>query len=184
MSVRVLVPLTHGFEEVEAVSMVDVMRRAGIDVVLAALETPLVVGANGITIKADAMLDEVMDEPFSMIALPGGHQGMMTLSSDPRVQSLLQKYAQAGRYVGAICASPVALEKAGVLGDRFTCYPGYQAEITGRDYLENEKVVVDGRVVTSRGPGTALCFGLEIVRLLVGEEVAAKLKDGMLISGC
>jgi 4-methyl-5(b-hydroxyethyl)-thiazole monophosphate biosynthesis len=184
---NVLLPLAPGFEELEAVALTDVMRRGGIDVRLAYLEDllhgDLVTGANGITIRADMPIGNVVLDDFDMMVLPGGWGGTRALAENARVQELLKEF-KAKKMVGAMCAAPYALKKAGVLGDRYTAYPGAVDEIDHPGYVADEKVVEDGNVMTSQGPGTAVCFGLAIVRRLVGEETAQQVKEGMLLSYC
>ena len=183
----VLLPLAKGFEELEAVALCDVMRRGGIDVRLAYIEDELhgaeVTGANGITIKADTSINSVIVDDFDMMVLPGGWGGTYALAENARVQELLREFKEK-KMVGAMCAAPYALKKAGVLGDRYTAYPGAVEEIDHPGYVADEKVVEDGNVITSQGPGTAVCFGLAIVKKLVGEETAQQIKEGMLLSYC
>ena len=183
----VLLPLAKGFEELEAVALTDVMRRGGIDVRLAYLEDEMhgaeVTGANGITIKADTSINNVIVDDFDMMVLPGGWGGTYALAENARVQELLREFKEK-KIVGAMCAAPYALKKAGVLGERYTAYPGAVEEIDHPGYVADEKVVEDGNVITSQGPGTAVCFGLAIVKRLVGEETAAQIKEGMLLSYC
>jgi 4-methyl-5(b-hydroxyethyl)-thiazole monophosphate biosynthesis len=184
----VLVPLAKGFEEVEAVSLIDVMRRGGIEVTTAYLdgefETDLVLGANGITIKADVSIKTVIADDFDMIVLPGGWDGTYALAENPTVQALLKEFKEREKIVGAICAAPYALKSAGVLGNNYTCYPSVENEINQEGYRDDQKVVIDGNIMTSRGPGTALCFALEIVKKLVGEESSKMVKDAMLLDFC
>jgi len=165
---RVLVPLAEGFEELEAVTIIDMLRRAGIEVVVAALAGNPVRGAHGIALAADAALDDVSAQEFDLIALPGGMPGASNLADDPRIGAIIRRLHDGGRRVAAICAAPMALAAAGVLaGRRATAYPGVldrAADVT----LVDEPVVVDGRVITSRGPGTALDFALELVAQLQG----------------
>ena len=183
----VLLPLAKGFEELEAVALTDVMRRGGIDVRLAYIEDELhgaeVTGANGITIKADISINSVIVDDFDMMVLPGGWGGTYALAENTRVQELLREFKEK-KIVGAMCAAPYALKKAGVLGARYTAYPGAVEEIDHPGYVADEKVVEDGNVITSQGPGTAVCFGLAIVKRLVGEETAQQIKEGMLLSYC
>jgi 4-methyl-5(b-hydroxyethyl)-thiazole monophosphate biosynthesis len=185
---RVILPLAKGFEEVEAVSLIDVMRRGGIEVSVAYLDgefqSDLVLGANGITIKADIPISTVIAEDYDMIVLPGGWDGTYALAENEKVQSLLKDFHAKEKIVGAICAAPYALKSAGVLGDNYTCYPSVENEIKQDGYRDDKKVVIDGNVMTSRGPGTALCFGLEIVKKLVGAESYQAVKDGMLLDFC
>lgn len=184
----VLLPLAKGFEEVEAVGLIDVLRRGGIEVRIAHMDgdmdTELVLGANGITIKADTSIANVISEDFDMILLPGGWDGTYALADNETVQKLLKEFKAKNKTIGAICAAPYALDKAGVLGSEFTCYPSVENEIKQDGYRSDQKVVVDGNIMTSRGPGTALCFGLEIVKHLVGTESYQAIKEGMLLDYC
>ncbi len=180
----VCVPLAKGFEEIEAVSLIDVMRRGGIDVIVAGVNEELVTGANGITVKADTDIKNVVAEDLDMVVLPGGWEGTRNLAEDPTVQELLKEMKAKEKIVGAICAAPFALKTAGVLSEHYTCYPSVEKEIGEEGYTDKEKVVIDGNVMTSRGPGTAICFGLAIVRKLVGEETYLSLKEGLLADYC
>lgn len=168
-SKRVLVPLAPGFEDLEAVTIVDLLRRAGIEVVTAGLQPGLVQGARGMRVQPDAGLDDVLAQEFDMVALPGGMPGAENLRTDSRIQALLKGMAGAGKFTAAICAAPIVLAEAGLLeGRRATSYPGFvdKLSIPGCRYLA-EPVVVDGGVVTSRGPGTALDFALALIELLL-----------------
>lgn len=178
---RVLVPLAPGFEDLEAVTIVDLLRRAGIEVVTAGLQPGLVVGARGIPMQPDASLDDVVDQDFAMIAMPGGMPGAENLKNDARLLALLRRHAGAGKYTAAICAAPIALAQAGLLdGKRATSYPGFvdKMSIPGARYL-SDPVVIDGHVVTSRGPGTAMDFALELVELLVGKAKRQQVETGL-----
>ncbi|HHD82218.1 MAG TPA: DJ-1/PfpI family protein [Campylobacterales bacterium] len=184
----IVLPLANGFEEVEAVSLIDVLRRAGIEVRIAHLDgeddTEMVLGANGITLQADTSIANVIEEDFDMILLPGGWDGTYALADNATVQGLLKTFNEKGKMVGSICAAAFALKKAGVLGNDYTCYPGAKDEVNHPGYREDQAVVVDGNIMTSRGPGTALCFGLEIVKHFSGEETYQAIKDGMLLEFC
>jgi len=183
----VLLPLAKGFEELEAVALIDVMRRGGIEVRLAYLEdefqNDLVLGANGITIKADTSIKNIISDDFDMMVLPGGWDGTYALAENARVIELLQEF-KAKKIVGAMCAAPFVLKKAGVLGGSYTCYPGAKEEIDHPGYRDDSKVVEDDNVLTSQGPGTAVCFGLAIVKRLVGNESMSAVKEGMLLNYC
>jgi len=183
----VLLPLATGFEELEAVALIDVMRRGGIEVRIVHLPDEihgrLVTGANGISIQADMPINTVISDDFDMMVLPGGWDGTYALAEHKRVIDLLQEF-KANKSVAAMCAAPFVLKKAGVLGDNYTCYPGAKEEINHPGYTDQHKVVVDGNVITSQGPGTAVCFGLKIVETLVGKETMQAVKDGMLLSYC
>ena len=184
----VLLPLAQGFEEVEAVSLIDVLRRGGIGVRVASVdphkEDNLVLGANGITLQADTNIKNVVSEDFDMILLPGGWENTYTLADNKTVQALLKEFKTKEKIIGAICAAPYALNKAGVLGDDYTCYPSVEDEIAKEGYRDDQAVVIDGNIMTSRGPGTALCFGLEIVKKFSGEETYLAVKEGMLLDFC
>lgn len=177
----VLVPLAPGFEDLEAVTIVDLLRRAGIEVVTAGLQPGLIQGARGMRMQPDAVLDQVLDRDFDMIALPGGMPGAENLKNDARIQAVLKRMAGAGKFTAAICAAPIALAQAGLLdGKRATSYPGFvdKLSIPGGQFL-TEPVVVDGKVVTSRGPGTAMDFALQLVELLADKATRDKVEAGL-----
>ncbi len=181
----VLVPLAMGFEEIEVVSIIDVLRRGGIEVVSASLDDRRnVLGSNGITIVANNELKNIKSEDFDMIVLPGGIPGAEHLRDSDRVQELLKEFDSSSKPIGAICAAPIALEKAGLIKGDYTCYPSYEEGIKSGNFTDKDKVVVSGRIVTSRGPGTAICFGLSIVKQLVGDETYQALKNGLLADYC
>ena len=167
---RVLVPLAQGCEELEAVTVVDLLRRAGVEVVTAGLAAGPVRASRGVVLLPDATLDEVLDQDFDMVVLPGGLPGADHLDADPRVHRLLRRMAEAGRYTAAICAAPKVLASAGLLDSRrATAYPGVLDPLQlPRTQILRDAVVSDGRVVTSRGPGTAMDFALELVERLLG----------------
>ena len=176
---RVLVPLADGFEEIEAVAIVDLLRRADIEVHTASLGDREVTGSHGITVVADASLDEVNAGVYDMIVLPGGMPGTAHLKSDPRVTRLLRQFAESGRYTAAICAAPSVLAHAGLLeGRKATSFPGFlKADSAPGIRLSEDPVVVDGKVATSRGPGTAVPFGLALIELLEGAEARRSVQE-------
>jgi len=179
---KVLVPLLDGFEEIEAVTIIDVLRRAEVAVVIGGDRVGAVRGAHGIEIGADAALEDIEASTLRMIVLPGGMPGSANLAQHPTVQALLTKLAQAGGYTCAICAAPMALAAAGVhVGKTVTCYPGFQSQLEGGEFVE-DRVVVDGKVATSRGPGTALEFALTLVGMLAGADAEARLEEQMLVA--
>jgi len=176
---RVLVPLAPGFEEIEAVTIIDVLRRAGCEVTAASLKTNPVKGSHGIEVTADAALAEVRAGDFDAIALPGGMPGSEHLKQDERVLHIVRELSSSGRLVAAICAAPIALGAAGVLaGRRATCYPGFEHEMKGAIPV-NEPVVRDGNIVTGRGPACAIPFALALVAALAGDEKARDLAQTM-----
>ena len=167
----VLAILPEGFEEIEAVTPIDVLRRAGVEVTIASLaENFHVTGRCGIILHADVTLAAVKDRTFDLIFLPGG-PGVINLRTDPRVVDLVQRQAAAGKWVSAICAAPSVLNAAGLLeGKRYTAPFSVAKELP--EILADERVVVDGNLITSRGAGTALDFGLALVERLVSPEKA------------
>ncbi len=176
--VKVLVPLVDGFEEIEAVSVIDVLRRAGADVVVAGLPGTIVTGSQGLRVHADARLDELSPEDFDAIVLPGGSPGYQNLMKSETVLEFVRRMAEKGRVLGAICGAPLVLEKAGVLKDRkATAYPGLEKELS-RPWEGD--VVVDGNVITSRGPGTAVKFAISLVEKLFGPERAMAVRSQIL----
>jgi 4-methyl-5(b-hydroxyethyl)-thiazole monophosphate biosynthesis len=178
---RVAVILADGFEEVEALAIIDVLRRAEIETVVAGLHDGVITSARKVKVVPDTVIDTVKADDFDMIVLPGGQPGADNLNADPRVKELLVSFCQKGKLTGAICAAPIVLASAGLLqGKRATSYPTYKDRLVGAKYEENT-VVVDGNLLTSRGPGTALAFGLAIVERLVGKDKAQKIKEAMLV---
>ena len=170
---RVLVPLAQGCEELEAVTITDLLTRAGVEVVTAGLDDSPVQASRGMTLLPATTIDRVLDESFDMIVLPGGQPGANNLNADPRIHQLLKRLTAEGRYTAAICAAPKVLADAGLLdGRRATSYPGALdvTEFPRVEVQQLERVVRDDKVITSRGPGTAMDFALELVELLVGRE--------------
>jgi 4-methyl-5(b-hydroxyethyl)-thiazole monophosphate biosynthesis len=178
---RVLIPLADGVEELEAVTIIDVLRRGGVSAVSAAIGDGLAVhGSRGITVLADALWDSLDLASFDAITLPGGGKGTENLAADSRVIAAVQDFDAAGKFVTAICAAPAVLAKAGILtGRRATCYPACAEELGGA--YADAPVVADGTVITSQGPGTALLFACVLVQHFAGEEVARKVADGLLV---
>ena len=177
----VLVPLAQGCEELEAVTVVDLLRRAGIEVITAGLDTQPVQASRGMTLIPDMGLDEALQLEFDMIVLPGGLPGADHLRDDPRVIGLLKKMAAADRYTAAICAAPRVLAQAGLLdGKCATSFPGALDvdAVPGIDYQE-APVVMDGKVITSRGPGTAMDFALTLIETLVGKQQRDEVEAGL-----
>ena len=184
----ILLPIAQGFEEVEAVSLIDVLRRGGLAVRVATVDPHkddnLVLGANGITLQADTNIKNVVADDFDMILLPGGWENTYTLADNETVQNLLKEFKANNKVIGSICAAAYALKKADVLGNDYTCYPAAADEVDHEGYRDDQAVVIDGNIMTSRGPGTALCFGLEIVKRFSGEESYKAVKEGMLLDFC
>lgn len=179
---QVLMPLAVGFEEIEAITITDILRRAGVEVVMAGLDRELVCGAHGISVQADALLDEVELSTFDMIVLPGGLPGAEHLAKSEKVQEVLQYFDRDNKRIGAICTAPWALATAGVLKDKYTCYPSFEQTIAKEGYVSDSNVVQDHNIITSRGPSTAMEFALTIVKELCGEETFTTLRKGLLLS--
>ena len=170
---RVLVPIASGFEELEAVTIIDLLRRAEVEVVVAGLEAGTVQASRGVVLQPDCTLDEALEADYDMMVLPGGMPGAEHLWNDERVVDLLKKLHASGKFTGAICAAPRVLAVAGILdGKEATGYPGF---IDTGDFPElrytGAPVEQDGTVITSRGPGTAMDFALALVEQLCGAEV-------------
>lgn len=181
MSKRVLVPVADGIEELEVVGITNPLRRAGADLVLAAVgRNRHIKAARGLNILADAMLEDVAGQDWDLVVLPGGMPGAAALAGSQVLKELLQTQAGSGKLFGAICASPaLALSQAGVLSGReVTCYPAFADKLAVT--RSEDEVVVDGNCITSQGPGTALQFGLELVRQLFGDAKRAEVSGAML----
>ncbi len=177
----VLVPLAEGCEELEAVTILDLLMRAGIDVTSAGLQQGPVRCSRGTVIIPDVDLDTALKQEFDMIVLPGGLPGADHLDHDPRIRKLLLNMASAKKFVAAICAAPKVLASAGLLDNKqATSYPGVidKMNITGLNYSTNA-VVRDGIIITSRGPGTAMDFCLELIELLVGQQKRIEVESAL-----
>lgn len=177
----VLVPLAQGCEELEAITITDLLVRAGIEVTTAGLDDRVVTASRGTRILPDTTLDKVIDKSFDLIVLPGGLPGADYLRDDARLQTLLKTHSADNKYIGAICAAPKALAEANLLaGKNATAYPGTLEALDDNSiHIKDSAVVVDGNVITSRGPGTAMEFALTLIELLKGrkkrEEISAQL---------
>lgn len=178
---KVLVPLAPGFEELEAVTVIDLLRRAQIDVTVAGLEGGVITGSRGTRILPDMELVIASSSDYDMIVLPGGLPGADNLNSDSLIHKLLHQLSVNGRYIAAICAAPKVLATAGLLvNKKMTSYPGSLSGISieGMNNTGDE-VVIDGNVITSRGPGTAMDFALQLIQLLAGNKVRKQVEDGL-----
>ena len=181
----VIVPLADGCEEIEAVTIIDVLRRGEIDVVVAGLSGGIVRASRGVKLEPDMDLETALQRDYDMVVLPGGAGGAERLAADPRIIALLRGMADAGKYTTAICAAPSVLAAAGLLdGREATSYPGYldRNPAPGMRY-STAAVVQDGRVITSRGPGTAMDFALKLLDVLAGVERRAKVEAGLQRTG-
>jgi len=181
---KIIIPLADGFEEIEAIAIIDVLRRGGLDVSVLGIGTKSVTGAHGIRVECDGIFVNISAASIDMIVLPGGSGGTKILAEDQDVQNLLREMNSLNKALGAICAAPLALKTAGVLKNEYTCYPGTEKKIDQNGYLPDWAVVVDENIMTSRGPGTAICFGLSIVKKFKGETTYQKLKSSLLADYC
>lgn len=179
MEKNCLVPVADGSEELETVAIVDVLRRAGANVVIAAVRDTVVTGSKGVKLIADRLLSDCAKETFDLIALPGGMPGAEHLRDSALLVGLLKQQADEGRLFAAVCASPaIVLNPHGLIhGRHFTCHPNFTEGIG--DGLSSEPVVVDGNLVTGRGAGTVIDFALTLVKLLYGGEKAYEVRKGM-----
>lgn len=169
---HVLVPLAQGCEELEAITITDLLVRAGITVTTCGLDDQPVKASRGTTIIPDTSIDKVLQQSFDLIVLPGGLPGADHLRDNPHLQSLIKKQAAENKYLAAICAAPKALAEAGVLDGKIaTSYPGVLAALGNNSItITDNAVEIDGNIITSRGPGTAMDFALTLIELLAGRE--------------
>jgi len=184
MKRKVLVPVADGTEEIEAVCIIDVLRRAGTDVTVASVNNRQVTASRGVKLVADKLIAECRDETYDLIVLPGGIPGAENLRDSEPLTRLLKRQKDKDRWFGAICAAPaVVLEHHGLLKNhRATCHPAFAERLTHPDGTAS-RVVVDGRCVTSQGPGTALEFAVELVALLYGRQKAEEVAKPMIMNG-
>lgn len=182
MAKKVLVPIADGTEEIEAVCIIDVLRRAGADVTAASVDGLQITGSRGVKIVADCLIYGCMTTDYDLIVVPGGMPGAQRLSDADAVVRLLQGQRRKERLYGAICAAPaVVLEPHGLLEDRrATCHPSFSDRLSDQSAIAS-RVVVDGNVVTSQGPGTAIEFALKLVELLFGKEKAEEVAEPLMV---
>ena len=177
---KVLVPLTDGVEEMEAVIIIDALRRAGWDVVAAGMKPGAILASRGVKIQPDLPWEQIDPSTFDAVMIPGG-KGARSLAADTRILEAVRDFRTAGKWIGAICAAPLVLQAAGILnGVRATCHPSVAAELTSARH-ENQRVVVDGRIITSQGPGTAFEFALTLIRLAEGPAAADTVAGPMIL---
>jgi 4-methyl-5(b-hydroxyethyl)-thiazole monophosphate biosynthesis len=178
---QVAVLLADGFEEVEAMAIIDILRRADITVVIAGLHEGYIESTRHVKVIPDTGIDTIRADNFDMLVLPGGQPGADNLNADERVKNLIREFYDKGKLTGAICAAPYVLANAGILeGRQATAYPTFKDRL-GTALYQDQNVVIDGQVLTSKGPGTALHFGIAIVESLAGREKAEAIKEAMLL---
>ena len=176
---RVLIPIADGSEELEAVTLIDLFRRAGFDVTIAGLAAGPVRASRETVLVPDARIDEIASQRFDLVALPGGLPGARRLGDSEILAGILRRQHDEGRWIAAICAAPQVLARHGLLdGRRATSFPGALDDF-GEVERVDEAVVVDGHIVTSRGPGTAMDFALELIERCAGREVRDRVEEGL-----
>lgn len=175
--------LAQGFEEIEAITVIDILRRAGKEVVTVGIGGRNITGAHGIAVAADTDdKSAVLDGKLEMVFLPGGMPGTLNLDKSDFVEKALAYCMANDLYIAAICAAPSVLGHKGVLeGKKASCYPGFEKELKGAE-VSYDPVSVDGKVITSRGPATAMAFGLKLAEILTSAEAAKKTGEAMLCS--
>lgn len=178
-----MILLANGFEEIEALTVVDFLRRAEISIDMVSITSKLeTIGAHQVHILADQQLEDINPEDYDAVITPGGLPGSVTLAENEKVKSLLQSFYQKNKLIASICASPLALEAAGITEKvKGTCYPGFEDKIHFKKFSE-EPVVKDGNVITSRGPATTSYFALAIIEELAGKETAEQVQNGTLMT--
>ncbi|MDD5703303.1 MAG: DJ-1/PfpI family protein [Dehalococcoidales bacterium] len=177
---KAIVPLATGFEEIEFSVIVDVLRRAAIDTTTAGLSDGFVEGAHGIKIIPDISIDKIDPSYFDVLVLPGGYPGFENLGKDKRILGLVREMDKASKYVTAICGSPSVLSRAGILkGRKATIHPGARDMLTDAQHMD-DRVVVDGKLITSQGPGTAIEFSMKLVEILLGQDKVQELNSEIL----
>lgn len=178
---KVYVFFANGTEEIEGLTVVDLLRRADIPTEMVSVEEGReVMGSHNIPIKTDLCLNEMELDKAAMLVIPGGMPGTMNLLKNQELRTAIQQFQEEDKMLGAICAAPIVLGAAGVLNDKkATCYPGYEEKLTGAVYTE-QAVVCDGNIITSRGLGTAIEFALAIVSHFKGKDAAGQLQQAIL----
>ena len=177
---KAAVLLADGFEEIEALTAVDLLRRARIYVdTISISDDYMVAGSHGINVQTEDLFDEVEFAEFDMLVLPGGMPGTLNLGADETVVKTIKRFAAEGKLVAAICAAPSVLGENHILeGKKATCHPGFEEKLLGAQWLE-QPVVVDGNVITSRGMGTAIAFALELVRYFTDDATVEHIRQGL-----
>ena len=174
----VLVIIAPGFEEIETITVVDILRRAGARVTLAGTVSGVLGGSRGIKVEPDELLDNLGEKDFDLICLPGGQPGTDNLKKDIRIKNILKKMQKQDKYIAAICAAPTVLLKAGILKNKLiTCHPSVQSSFNS---FVKERVVVDEKIITSQSPGTAMEFSLKLVEILFGNDRLKKVNECVL----
>jgi 4-methyl-5(b-hydroxyethyl)-thiazole monophosphate biosynthesis len=179
---KALIPIANGCEEMEAVIIIDTLRRAEWEVTAAGLTTGTIEASRGVKLVPDVTWDQIDPNDFDVLLLPGGFGGTMELCSHSGVQQAIRDFNEKKKWVGAICAAALALNEAGILaGRQFTCYPGVEEKLPSHIQPVNEHVVVDGHLITSQGPGTAFEFALKVIAECSSPNKSAEVRSGLLL---
>lgn len=173
--------LADGFEEIEALATVDVLRRAGVQVTTVSINpTEVATGAHGVSVVADTLFEHANTSEADMLVLPGGMPGAANLDAHEGLCAAIRAHAEAGKWLAAICAAPMMYGHMGLLsGKRTTCYPGFESQLEGAEYTA-APVEIDGNIITGKGPAVVLPFAYALAEALVGKEVVNQVKAGML----
>ena len=174
--------LAEGFEEIEAITIIDVLRRGSVKCDICSIRDRKVIGAHKIKIKVDILLSEIEVDSYDAVILPGGMPGAKNLKEDSRVIDILKRFKIKNKIIGAICAAPIVLKEAGIIIDKtITSYPDFKDELSESNYSE-DIVTNDGNIFTSRGPATAIYFALELLKQLADQQIYQNVKEGMLVN--
>ncbi|MEE1305558.1 MAG: DJ-1 family glyoxalase III [Agathobacter sp.] len=180
---KIAIFMADGCEEIEGLTVVDIARRAGIEIDMISIsDSKTVTSSHKVTFLTDLTKEEADFSNYDGIVLPGGLPGTLNLGADETVNSVIKEFAAQGKMVAAVCAAPSVLGEAGLLqGKKATCYPGYEDKLLGAQWIE-EQVAVDGNIITSRGLGTTIPFALEIVKYLIDEKKSKEISDKIIFT--
>ena len=179
---KTLVPIANGTEEMEAVIIIDTLRRAEFEVTVAGLTAGTIEASRGVKLVADVLWDDIQPADYDIILLPGGFDGTVAFCEHAGVQQAVKDFNEQKKWVGCICAAALALNEAGILaGKKFTCYPGVEQKLPADIQPVDEIVVVDGHLITSQGPGTAFEFALKVIAECGSPNLSAEVRAGLLL---
>ena len=177
---KVAVIFADGFEEIEGVSIVDVLRRGGVEVDIVGLDKLPIAGAHGMKFVCDMTLYDLEEDEYDMLVLPGGQPGVSNIEGNLKMREIIKRFDKKGKFIAAICAAPIALGVAEIMRGEYTCYPSCEVSVEGGTYVNDKNVVQSENIITSKGPATAMEFALELVKVLSCEQVYNEVKSGLL----
>lgn len=178
---KIAILVAEGFEEIETSVPYDVLKRAGIEVLTAGLKQGPITGSHGLKVVCDTLADDLKASTLDGLIIPGGYPGYVNLGKSPVVLNLIRTMASAGKDLASICAGPLVLEQAGVIkGKTVTCFPGVESSLKTA-HFSPQRVIVDGNIITSRGPGTAMEFALKLAERWVGDETAGRIRKELVV---